>query len=62
MQPNSNTSAGCPQNRGAIRNNQLHAPNWQREELRRRKDRFLTNPASGRSWEQVKRWVRAHQR
>jgi len=31
-----------------------------REELRRRKERFLEHPASGRTWEQVKQRARAH--
>jgi len=31
-----------------------------RDELRRRKARFLMHPASGRSWEQVKKQARAH--
>ena len=29
-----------------------------REELRRRKERFLQHPASGRTWEQVKQHAR----
>ena len=29
-----------------------------RAELRRRKERFLANPSSGRTWEQVKQWAR----
>ena len=31
----------------------------QRELLRRRKERFLANPSSGRSWDQVKQRARA---
>ena len=30
-----------------------------RDELRRRKERFLAHPASGRTWEQVKQQARA---
>ncbi|WP_113957170.1 addiction module protein [Roseimicrobium gellanilyticum] len=33
-------------------------PDWKLDELRRRKERFATHPASGRTWEQVK--DRAH--
>ena len=32
---------------------------WQKEELERRKASLLKNPASGRNWEDVKRWIRA---
>lgn len=31
---------------------------WKREELRRRKERFLADPASGFTWEQVKQRAR----
>ena len=31
----------------------------QREELRRRKERFLAHPSSGRTWEQVKQRARS---
>ncbi|MCA9500591.1 MAG: addiction module protein [Nitrospirales bacterium] len=31
---------------------------WQKEELARRKARLMTNPASGLTWEEVKRRVR----
>ena len=37
----------------------LPVPDWKREELRRRKDRFAQHPASGRTWEQVKEKARA---
>src|SRR5436190_7671381 len=37
---------------------QLPVPDWKRDELRRRKERFLQNPASGRTWEQVKQRAR----
>ena len=33
-------------------------PDWKRDELRRRKERFLQHPASGRTWEQVKQRAR----
>ena len=32
---------------------------WKRDELRRRKERFLQHPASGRTWEQVKERARS---
>ncbi len=32
---------------------------WQRQELSRRKANFINNPASGLTWEEVKRRVRA---
>jgi putative addiction module component (TIGR02574 family) len=35
------------------------AHDWQKEELARRKANLLQNPASGLSWEEVKRRVRA---
>lgn len=38
---------------------QLPVPDWKREELRRRKQRFLEHPASGRTWEEVKGRARA---
>ncbi len=31
---------------------------WKRDELRRRKERYLQHPASGRTWEQVKQRAR----
>ena len=34
-------------------------PDWKRDELRRRKERYLQHPASGRTWEQVKQRARA---
>ena len=34
-------------------------PDEKREELRRRKERFLQHPASARTWEQVKERARA---
>jgi putative addiction module component (TIGR02574 family) len=37
---------------------QLPVPGWQRDELRRRKQRFLEHPASGRTWEEIKRRAR----
>jgi putative addiction module component (TIGR02574 family) len=38
---------------------QLPVPDWKRDELRRRKERFLRHPSSGRTWEQVKGRARA---
>ena len=35
-------------------------PDWQIEELDRRKANLKSNPASGLSWDEVKRRVRAH--
>ncbi len=32
---------------------------WQREELARRKANLLSNPASARNWEEVKRRIRS---
>ena len=37
----------------------LPTPEWKREELRQRKDRFLRHPSSGRTWDQVKQRARA---
>jgi putative addiction module component (TIGR02574 family) len=34
-------------------------PDWKRDELRRRRERYLQHPASGRTWEQVKQRARA---
>jgi putative addiction module component (TIGR02574 family) len=33
--------------------------NWQKEELARRKANLMNNPASGLSWEEVKRRIRS---
>jgi putative addiction module component (TIGR02574 family) len=33
---------------------------WQREELERRKANLMNNPASGLSWDEVKKRVRSH--
>jgi putative addiction module component (TIGR02574 family) len=38
---------------------ELPVADWKAEELRRRKQRFLKHPSSGRSWEQVKKRARA---
>jgi putative addiction module component (TIGR02574 family) len=38
---------------------QLPVPDWKREELRQRKERFSQHPSSGRTWEQVKQRARA---
>ncbi|MBV5272741.1 MAG: addiction module protein [Lamprocystis purpurea] len=35
-------------------------PDWQIEELDRRKANLTSNPASGLSWDEVKRRVRGH--
>ena len=35
-------------------------PDWQVEELDRRKANLMSNPASGLRWDEVKRRVRAH--
>ncbi len=32
---------------------------WKRDELPRRKEQYLLNPASGHTWEQVKRRARS---
>lgn len=34
-------------------------PDWQKEELDRRKANLMSNPASGLAWEEVKRRVRS---
>jgi putative addiction module component (TIGR02574 family) len=38
---------------------QLPVPDWKRDELRRRKARFLQHPESARTWEQVKQQARS---
>jgi putative addiction module component (TIGR02574 family) len=38
---------------------QLPVPEWKREELRQRKQRFAQHPSSGRTWEQVKQRARS---
>jgi putative addiction module component (TIGR02574 family) len=38
-------------------NANLPVPQWQKDELARRKARFLRNPDSGESWDQVKRAI-----
>ena len=38
---------------------QLLIPEWKRDELRCRKERYLQNSSSGRTWEQVKQRSRA---
>jgi putative addiction module component (TIGR02574 family) len=38
---------------------ELPVPDWKRDELRRRKERFLRHPNSGRTWEQVKQRARS---
>jgi putative addiction module component (TIGR02574 family) len=37
---------------------QSPVPDWKRDELRRRKERYLKHPASGRTWDQVKQRAR----
>jgi putative addiction module component (TIGR02574 family) len=37
---------------------ELPVPEWKREELRQRKERFSQHPSSGRTWEQVKQRAR----
>jgi len=39
---------------------ELPLADWKREELRRRKERFLNHPSSGRTWDQVKQRARTH--
>ena len=34
-------------------------PDWKRDELRRRKEKYLQQPSTGRSWEQVKQRARS---
>ncbi len=43
----------------ALEDAQLPVPDWKREELNRRKERFALHPASGRTWEQVKQRARS---
>lgn len=38
---------------------QTSVPDWKRDELRQRKARFASHPASARTWEQVKERARA---
>lgn len=38
----------------------LPLPDWKRDELRRRKESFLSHPSSGRTWDQVKQRARTH--
>ena len=42
----------------AQEDSELPVPDWKRDELRHRKERFLEGPASGRTWEQVQRRAR----
>ncbi|MBO1351826.1 MAG: addiction module protein [Hormoscilla sp. GUM202] len=37
---------------------QVPVTDWQKEELARRKANYLRDPSSGRSWEEVKHYVR----
>ena len=43
----------------AAEENELPLPDWKMEELRRRKARYLENPETGMTWEQVKSRARA---
>ena len=43
----------------AAEDSQLPLQEWKRDELRRRKERFLQHPSSGSTWEQVKAAARA---
>lgn len=42
----------------ALENENLPMPDWKAEELRRRKERFVQNLDSGRSWEEIKQRAR----
>jgi putative addiction module component (TIGR02574 family) len=44
----------------AISNAKIPVPAWQKQELDRRKQNFLSNPNSGMSWKEVKRSVLEH--
>ena len=37
----------------------LPVPDWKRDELRRRKERYLMDPASGRTWDEVQSHARS---
>ena len=39
--------------------NETPVPDWKRDELRQRKARFASHPASARTWEQVKERARS---
>ena len=43
----------------ALEDAQSPVPDWKRDELRRRKERFLKHPSSERTWEQIKQQARA---
>jgi len=38
-------------------NTELPVPQWQKDELARRKARYLQDPDSGETWDQVKRSI-----
>ena len=38
-------------------NANLPVPQWQKDELTRRKERYLRNPDSGETWDQVKQSI-----
>jgi putative addiction module component (TIGR02574 family) len=44
----------------AVSNAEIPFPAWQKQELDRRKQNFLSNPASGMTWQEVKRSVLEH--
>jgi len=39
---------------------ELPLADWKRDELRRRKERFMNHPSSSRTWDQVKQRARTH--
>jgi putative addiction module component (TIGR02574 family) len=41
----------------ALSNANLPIPQWQKDELVRRKQRYLQNPNSGETWDQVKQSI-----
>ena len=40
-----------------VGNANVPIPDWQQQELKRRRQNFLNNPASGLTWQEVKRSV-----
>lgn len=43
----------------AAEEKELPLSDWKKDELRSRKERYLQNPESGRSWEEVKQRARS---
>ncbi len=41
----------------AVSNAEIPVPAWQKQELDRRRQKFLSNPDSGMTWQEVKRSV-----